>query len=1650
VTVSSTASGSTRTSATSVVVSNIDADVPSVKLIASKGATAVNYDKVNFRNRLDLTGFIEVPAGVSSSVEWSMTGTKGVSTLTDLNPVAGGSAITVGPTAGLPFNLAIAGGRLQSGNTYIFKCTAKNAANGKSSSATQTVIVNDSPRPGSIVITPTTGTEMSTLFKVEARFFADGDLPLAYKPIYHKFFPGEELKTENQVEIAATSTVSEFSGVTLPVGSSENNFQRAISLYVFDSFGAYYYISGSVVVAKLPEASRIDSLETEINRILLPFVDVATISPGDSADNKNYINSVSEALNNVNCTIPSYLKWQYGHDFTCENNLNRQSCQYGANTCGPCLESTATTKYIGESGSANTKCYAVTSSNPLPTTGVELKAKCDTTVFNADGSPNPCNGRGSCYIERPAAANGQTSTLYDSAEQPCYVSNPDSICYTQCVCSEDYRGNSCQMTAAQETQLQGMRGTITTVFIKSSAYNDLSVASLTATFQTLITIASAFPDELTDAVKAQVVNYAYSVLLTIGTLDVPSSLLNMVLEVYATCLPSNFDTAQYAAATAIVQAASANDLIAGMASLQAVFDTISSTTSAPETGGASSSPFTQTVAQSASEIEAGVAASGYEVTIEADQTIVASDGTLNEAKFSFLSSDGSTIGQAQNASVLSNALQILVKNMECTAANPVINMTLTVQNAIPKIYFNESRQLSFTCKATGVTQELQQELTSPSGSKKTYVHTCDGLNDEEQVVTLDLVEQPSCIPDLFKYVANSDGTASNTLSQACRVISYTNLTTICECEFCNKATTGRRMLSSMPQWHFDKYGNVVVKRHLQSALADSGALEVGAVAVTAFQNLATSQLEFPALDASVFRETIWITLFIIMMWVVPYLSALLGTLYRRKIDEEADASAHDSTDGEGTLSIHRLHEKAGADTDALDRVDVTAITFLDTMFPDVFKLEHSTPLQYAWKVLKERHAFLSLFLAENMTNAQKFSQSFAFSTVLLGQFFAVAILCEIALPSDDGTCAAQTSQYRCQVLASPFESGAKRCNYDSTTGACTYQDVKVTFKLYLAVIILTVLVTAPVQLFFIWFFDFFANAPTVTAPKDTPVVTATLYRAVDYVLPGGGTAQVNAFNTRENFNFVRQVKDDTTYHRNATISKLAHVESSKDLLEKAYQADVQGKRALAAGYATRRAQSIADARHVLSDRVLEFRTTVADSELEVFDEAWCIKDDPTSLYENNQEEQEERPENFDDDEGEDGEGEDDEDEDDGGHGVRLGRRRTLKRVLRETHQQAHKVMNFMQKNDFADEEIGFEIINQFVVDLIGRNTDTATIFINASDGQFNRAMVFSQWGKLGLVLGVVGINVWFYLSIINLAGTKNNTWIQNVLLLGMWMVVLEVVLVQTSEAISCYYYLPMLRRDEICRAIDNVRSHAAQIFATSSIASVKNPGIDSSGDSSPGAEQGMSIISTRLESVLNREKDPESSESELFAAFSASQFMFVSYVLAELFPHLVESQIVLTYVDPLPPPHWNETFGTRFKRACFILSHPALWVGTLPVMIQRLFVETIVPGVFGLIIFIVATIPVLSAAMDEKWVGGLVVIIISLLVLCFVFRLKFVARGFVDEDDETVVMDESPTADITLTQAQEKYAANIALTQAREKQRKESEAEVDDIDIAMT
>jgi hypothetical protein len=456
---------STRASTASVTIHAVAVNSPLVS-ISSSFTSDINVGS----NTIIKASYNMTQTGVCT---WSMS--SGVIS-ESLSEIVLNNALSVsssGPSVA-PFNLVIGANELPTGITITFTLSCSYSSVGSSSLASSavTITTNVPPVPGKFAVSPSSGTELQTVFTLSSGSFTSDNLPLSYQFGYYQSV-GSSGNTV-QLIIQSPSMIT-YATSMLPGGSSSSSYALTCVGTVIDTLSANTTLTTITTVR--PSNASSSQQAAQMRNIL-------SSSAGNTGKTKQAMSTISSTMNNKNCTAAP--------DCT---SLNRHKCGNTPNTCGSCIGNS----YAGDSGDSNNPCIlksrhrrlAVAS---LMSTACTSSSDCGEYEYCDSSSaicaavqkscPSDCSSHGSCaYFS--LKRSGSSSRFISS----CNLT--DSSCSPVCICDSNYFESDCSVSLEDLLNKQSIRTALATSLISVIDSEDVDSDNINNWASNLRSITSA-------------------------------------------------------------------------------------------------------------------------------------------------------------------------------------------------------------------------------------------------------------------------------------------------------------------------------------------------------------------------------------------------------------------------------------------------------------------------------------------------------------------------------------------------------------------------------------------------------------------------------------------------------------------------------------------------------------------------------------------------------------------------------------------------------------------------------------------------------------------------------------------------------------------------------------------------------------------------------------------------------------------------------------------------------------------------------------------------------------------------------------------------------------------------------------------------------
>jgi hypothetical protein len=872
------------------------------------------------------------------------------------------------------------------------------------------VDINSPPRPGSFVGSPAQGHELSTSFRLSAIHWVDAQLPMSFEFGFASA-AGAFLTVCSQAATSSCATI-------LPAGSEQTGYSITMQAYIYDNLGASTAASTTLIVFSMNQ-SNFDAVLSE----------QLAYAEGDIDSLKQILSSGLSFINKVNCSgaTPAVCA-----------SLNRLSCSDKAFTCGSCQDS-----YIGDSGDANTMCITLEEFAFYQYNETDVSTTCSPSAMSSDCGPwSECSEDGSCVrLEKPSphCENDGTAeyVLVDSglATPICYVGDP--ACQSICSCSA-FGGFSGTFCDTDDTSVSIRQGQIDLLM------NQL--AQLTST-----------EDDEESSVTNWIANMA---LITTSSLNVANSSVNNL-----TALASTVLSAAINANVAYTDAALFIDVIDGSA------DVISSVSSSFSHGFSMLtllSQYGEYIGDQLVEGEISVQSMGSLVRLS---TIIQSGGNVSttapqsvlQSVWNMPSASASLALQVGDETIRSSIMtvkgSVFESDNETNMKSDVVQFHMfgsfddaeTVTFNFPHyqdVRFHESidQNISFATTCSGM--EAQNYSYSCPLSDVTIVHNCK--------MGVSATYTTAC-PSV--YLDFSCASLSEDASMACVTVNVTATSITCQCSLTNLAR--RRQLES-------SNGVGLVSTVVSTTVYFSGEVGATLMAAQSFNSL-----------SSVRQVLIVITIFGVL-WAGG-LSIICTCVIRREHGKSSMKRVHTAKhEVKKHAAKHHHHAQS------LEQIRDHLLGYCAEVLPSAFR-DMSRAIRVRDELMKH-HRYVLLFSSKGIQNdRERILTGIQLLTVQTMLVFLLAVFYDLQAPDDNGTCPTYLTESSCLAKKSPFNAAQTYCQWASVPGdaevfACKYWQPNLSLYTIAVMSVLVSMVTAVVNYPVDRFFDIL-SAPLADSIK---------------------------------------------------------------------------------------------------------------------------------------------------------------------------------------------------------------------------------------------------------------------------------------------------------------------------------------------------------------------------------------------------------------------------------------------------------------------------------------------------------------------------------------------------------------------------------------
>jgi len=308
----------------------------------------------------------------------------------------------------------------------------------------------------------------------------------------------------------------------------------------------------------------------------------------------------------------------------------------------------------------------------------------------------------------------------------------------------------------------------------------------------------------------------------------------------------------------------------------------------------------------------------------------------------------------------------------------------------------------------------------------------------------------------------------------------------------------------------------------------------------------------------------------------------------------------------------------------------------------------------------------------------------------------------------------------------------------------------------------------------------------------------------------------------------------------------------------------------------------------------------------------------------------------------------------------------IRMALQDVTELADGKIDRLMKMRANDAHVGVEIMNEFLLDIIGRNTPVAKIFEQKTESHFSTAEIQSDWVKFLAGCGIAIINLLCVLFAILKGSVRGLSWQQHYLSACILQVIVEICLFETEVII------PQLVFDRVNIAFDNVMN-TLDAMHEDKVASI----LASKGSKLKARDAFVNVlnvpdylfVSTRLAKVFHKQI-----ESSVVSRYES---IYPSNNLAVLLKTVNEDDLIR--VQEQEEASWlQDNWLFKFLRLSMFGSvyfAMLIRVAVVPMHIQQFVISTLQPVIFAAILVII------YKCVYNPWYFAIVFVVLVLIVL---------------------------------------------------------------------
>ena len=870
------------------------------------------------------------------------------------------------------------------------------------------VEVNKPPVIGQFQVDPLVGDALNTLFELSASYCDDADLPLTYQFGYLDSI-GRSLVTRTRSEKSSSQQI-------YPAGDSKSNHRLFILVMVFDSLSSSSSrLSNMSVVQKNSSVS-----------VSLALSKLEPLSNSNQVDDlRSTLSAIASMVTHKSCDASPHCR-----------DLNREECESVENTCGSCQSS-----FVGQIGPANTSCFlpediVSTSSscasdencNPLETCNF-LTKRCEPSRQQCQRN---CSGHGICTF-----INLDRGT----PESDCRIG--DLTCGSVCHCDSGYGGKECELNPTRFEEEKALMDVLMNSLSSLVSQDDgteenvLSWQSHLSQLTRDTSILSRNSSSLALRLTSEILSAASLSSVSSDQIETTVDSLDAVISQH----PELFDSCE--------------DSIEMLASI-----TSSSSLKGREvTSVKSNFRYTSSV-QSFTEVEA--TGSPYlEVTVPLDTDLISSTNSIRvfpnsvSSRRSLLTSEMApdlTLLLMQFRSGLfpntnsfkSNPLRLYLTSAAAGGINDLVgNISLTFHNKEVESYPEFDLGLTFntTCKSDILKQENFSCDVGHGLAPVVLVHDCVGISEVLSSKCPLVRTVPSC------QVMMGDA--------VCSVDSFTSLFTICTCQ-----------IPKLPS------------RRLDTAVKSMSLQVVSSLSFVSDGFVETISQPLDINSAEDIQKVLIVIILYGALWGGGF-GLILLSVYR---------SSRNQKSVKNEINKRSL---SGSGGEYLKVVQDRLVKYLNATLPAVY--QNKGWISRMMGELKRHHRYFVLFSSDQEDSAnirRRVLTGIQLLTVQAMLMFLLAMACDLQFPTDDGTCEGHLTQSECVSRKSRVDPSRSYCNWhqnedDDLASHCKYSEPTFDINAVILVSIVVAILTAPINFLVDFLFEDILSAQSIDQTKIT-------------------------------------------------------------------------------------------------------------------------------------------------------------------------------------------------------------------------------------------------------------------------------------------------------------------------------------------------------------------------------------------------------------------------------------------------------------------------------------------------------------------------------------------------------------------------------------